>query len=388
MKKMMFTVMSILFLNLTSFAQWSTSGTNIFNSNTGNVGIGNTAPTAKLDIVGSGSGNTSLITVRNNSTSAIQAFSAGDINFLNSAFVAQRSRGTFQSPTNVIAGDRLGLFSANGYSGTSFSTQGAMEMYVGSSLGTYIIFGTTATPGASRLEQMRITETGNVGIGFTAPSQKLDVNGSVRGVSFISFSDERFKTNIRKFENPLDKLIQIQGVRYQFNKRKFSNMTFPDGERDGLLAQQVQKVFPELVTADADGYLAVDYVSMIPILIESIKELKTKIDLLKAERIQNDLTIDQKKIADRFKGAFLNQNAPNPSTNGASIEFFIPENASTASIVIHDNSGNQIKKYDITERGQGKIDIQNGEFGSGIFLYTLLLDGSVLDVKRMILTKN
>jgi hypothetical protein len=61
---------------------------------------------------------------------------------------------------------------------------------------------------------------------------------------------------------------------------------------------------------------------------------------------------------------------------------------STASIIIHDNNGNQIKKYELTDRGQGKIDIQNGEVGAGIFLYTLLLDGSVLDVKRMILTKN
>lgn len=92
------------------------------------------------------------------------------------------------------SGDRLGSFGANGYTSSAYDTQRGMEMYAGSSLGTYIIFGTTATPGASRLERMRITETGDVGIGFAAPSQ----NGSVRGVSFISFSDERFKTNIKK----------------------------------------------------------------------------------------------------------------------------------------------------------------------------------------------
>jgi trimeric autotransporter adhesin len=253
---------------------------------------------------------------------------------------------------------------------------------------TYIIFGTTATPGASRLERMRITKGGNLGIGTATPSQKLEVNGNIQAVTLFQSSDERYKTNIRKIEKSLDKISQLQGVKYQFNKQQFKDKGFPDGDNDGLLAQQVQKVFPELVSADAEGYLSVDYVSIIPILIESIKELKTKVDLLKAEKIQNDLTIDQKKTSERFKGAYLNQNAPNPSLSSTSIEFFVPENVFSASIIIHDYNGTQIKKYEVSQRGQGKIEVQNGEVGSGIFLYTLLLDGSVLDVKRMILTKN
>ena len=387
MKKIMITSLSILAFSLASFGQWTTSGSDIYNTNTGNVGIGNTSPTSKLDIVGPGSSNSFLLVMRNNWSNAMALYSAGDQSFLQSSIGMFRARGTYQSPTTISSGDRIGSYGAFGYT-TAYNTGAAMEMYAGSSLGTYIIFGTTATPGASRLERVRITESGDVGIGFSAPSQKLDVNGSVRGVSFISFSDERFKTNIRKFENPLDKLIQIQGVRYNFNKQKFTDRAFPEGERDGLIAQQVQKVFPELVTADADGYLAVDYVSMIPILIKSIKELKIKIDLLKAEKIQHELTVDQKKALDRFKGAYLNQNAPNPSANGTSIEFNIPDNVFSASIVIHDYNGNQVKKYEITQKGQGKIDIQNSDIGSGIFLYTLLLDGTVLDVKRMILTKN
>ncbi|MBS1553584.1 MAG: tail fiber domain-containing protein [Bacteroidetes bacterium] len=387
MKKIVVTTLSILAFSLTSFAQWATSGSDIYNTNTGNVGIGNTAPTSKLDVVGPGSSNSFLLVMRNNWSNAMALYSAGDQSFLQSSIGMFRARGTYQSPTTISSGDRIGSYGAFGYT-TAYNTGAAMEMYAGSGLGTYILFGTTATPGASRLERVRITESGDVGIGTATPSQKLQVNGNIQCVNVFQSSDERFKTNIRKMENPLDKISRLQGVKYQFNRQQFKDKSFPDGDKDGLLAQQVQKIFPELVTTDAEGYLSVDYVSMIPILIESIKELKTKVDLLKAEKVQHELTVDQKKTLDRFKGAYLNQNAPNPSTNGTTIEFNIPDNVFSASIVVHDYNGNQVKKYEITQKGQGKIEIQNSEVGSGIFLYTLLLDGTVLDVKRMVLTKN
>lgn len=360
MKKII-AVLSIMAISCVSFAQWTTSGSNIYNTNTGNVGIGTSSPSEKLHIIGNIRGNSGGGALRVNTQ-----YGYTDIGLQNSwysHFYTNISRGFYFNNSLTINGN----ISSYNVSDMNLQTYDGVNYY-------------------NRLTIAR--SNGNVGIGFTAPSQKLDVNGSVRGVSFISFSDERFKTNIRKFENPLDKLIQIQGVRYNFNKQKFADRAFPEGERDGLIAQQVQKVFPELVTADGDGYLAVDYVSLIPILIESIKELKTKVDLLKAEKIQHELTVDQKKALDRFKGAYLNQNAPNPSINGTSIEFNIPDNVFSASIVIHDYNGNQVKKYEITQKGQGKIDIQNSDIGSGIFLYSLLLDGTVLDVKRMILTRN
>lgn len=144
--KNVITALSILVFNIASFGQWSTSGSNIYNTNTGNVGIGNTSPTSKLDIVGPGSSNSNLLITRNNWSNAFVAFSSGDQSFLHSVFAGQRSRGTWQSPSSVLSGDRLGSFGANGYSGTSYSTGAAMEMYAGPSIGTYIIFGTTATP--------------------------------------------------------------------------------------------------------------------------------------------------------------------------------------------------------------------------------------------------
>jgi hypothetical protein len=135
MKKMMITALSILALNLTSFAQWTTSGVDIYNTNSGNVGIGTTAPGTKLEIIGPGSSNGFLITTKNNWSNAIAAYSAGDVNFLQSSIGMFRSRGTYSSPTTISSGDRIGSYGAFGYT-TAYNTGAAMEMYAGSSLGT------------------------------------------------------------------------------------------------------------------------------------------------------------------------------------------------------------------------------------------------------------
>lgn len=110
--------------------------------------------------------------------------------------------------------------------------------------------------------------------------------------------------------------------------------------------------------------------------------------MLQAEREQSDLSNKRNEMNTKFRGAYLNQNFPNPSNNSTSIGFFVPENIELASIIVHDLNGHQIKKFDIQERGKGKIEIQNGEIGNGIFLFTLLLDNSALETRKMILTGN
>ncbi len=163
---------------------WSLSGNNLSYS-AGNVGIGNNSPSASLDVVGAGATNASVITARNNSSTAVSNYSSGDVSFLQAGFLGYRSRGTWQSPTNLLAGDRIGSFGAAGYANGSYSTGAAMEMYTGPSLGGYIVFGTIATPGATRLERMRITETGNIGIGISSPAYNLDVAGTINTNSLL-----------------------------------------------------------------------------------------------------------------------------------------------------------------------------------------------------------
>jgi hypothetical protein len=174
-------------LTLTSAAQWTTSGSNIFNSNTGNVGIGTSSPTVKLEI--NGGGTTDVFNLLNESTSlGISARVASNTDFHASAYTGRRSRGSLNSPTDVIAGDRLTGFYSSMFVNGAFRNSAAIQFYAGSSPSSSsfpvnIRFETTANSSTVRVERMRITESGDVGIGTSLTnnpnSYKLAVNGKI-----------------------------------------------------------------------------------------------------------------------------------------------------------------------------------------------------------------
>jgi len=81
----------------------------------------------------------------------------------------------------------------------------------------------------------------------------------------------------------LQKLLQLNGVTYDMKAGDFNNMNFKQGREMGLIAQDVELVVPEAVS-ELNGYKGVDYAKLVPLLIESIKELKKEIDTLKAQQ--------------------------------------------------------------------------------------------------------
>lgn len=93
----------------------------------------------------------------------------------------------------------------------------------------------------------------------------LEVSGSIRAsAAVLSNSDERLKENIYPIDNALSRVGQIEGVYFDWKK---------GGERQvGVIAQQVQKVLPEVVSEDKDSYLSVDYSKLVPLLVEAINE--------------------------------------------------------------------------------------------------------------------
>lgn len=116
---------------------------------------------------------------------------------------------------------------------------------------------------------------GNFGISTSTPGYKLDVNGAIRASGDIfSTSDVRVKTNIEVIQNALQKLINIQGV--TFNKNGAAERSA------GVIAQDVERVLPEVVSLDKDGYLSVSYGNMIALVIEAIRELNDKIDAIQS----------------------------------------------------------------------------------------------------------
>ena len=232
-------------------SQWNTSGTTI-NYTAGNVGIGTAAPNTRLHISESLNG---LLTakVQNTSTGA-GAASRLQLGYGNNADLMISTYGQ-----NYGTGTLLGL-PGNGASWTEIATY---TTSVGLGIGTAASAPITFTTNGA--ERIRIASNGYVGIGVSAPSEVLEVSGSVKATSFISTSDRRLKQNIQSIEG-LNAISKLNGYSYQWKS---------NGQYDaGVIAQELEEVFPHAVVTDSrTGLKAVKYMYLIAPLINSTKEL-------------------------------------------------------------------------------------------------------------------
>ncbi len=125
---------------------------------------------------------------------------------------------------------------------------------------------------------------GRVGIGTTTPAQLLDVNGNIAvSGTTVHTSDVRYKTNVITLPHALEQVQKLRGVRYNWKASDFPDKNFGERSQIGVIAQEVESIFPELVYEDADGFKSVDYSHITPILIEAIKEQQQIIEEQRAE---------------------------------------------------------------------------------------------------------
>lgn len=129
--------------------------------------------------------------------------------------------------------------------------------------------------------------TGNSSLTFNGST--LVVTGAITATGDITAfltSDGRLKTDIKPITNALDKLSTLSGVTFLWNElgKSLFDTAYPSTDREaGLIAQEVQNVLPEVVTLRDNGYLAVRYEKVVPLLVEAIKELKAELDKLKSK---------------------------------------------------------------------------------------------------------
>jgi hypothetical protein len=219
----------------------------------------------------------------------------------------------------------------------------------------------------------------------------LDVNGGIRATGFWAFSDQRLKQNVETINNPMEKVMQLRGTTYSY--RANETMELPEGNQYGFIAQELVKVVPEAVSQDATtGLYQVNYDAIVPLLVEGMKAQQTQIDSLRnviaasrpgTENLLNPAGINGVGMA----GARLDQNAPNPFNVATRISYSVPAGVSTAQLNVYDLTGKQIRSFGINATGEGSMEIAANEFGPGIYIYMLVLDGKEAASRKMIITE-
>ena len=211
------------------------------------------------------------------------------------------------------------LIGSNLASGTAWTTSDAYSSHAGTAteaqinaadFGLVVSATIAGTHSTAQIDHVRITVVYSTTPGvFTNYSSGLDLStgnyvisqSSALGTSDIMrmntgsitfsvaagvFSDARYKTKVEPLSGTLDKLSQIDGVSYDMRTDEFPNMSLSKDRQIGFIAQDLEKVYPELIRTDEQGYKSVTYATMTPILLEAIKELNRKVEQLEEKNKQ------------------------------------------------------------------------------------------------------
>lgn len=279
----------------------------VFTPSTGNFGLGVTEASSKLvvnanpsSVVQSPAPNSNTTVHVHSNTGAGQTVlldsyggttAAGNYSINNSSVIGlRRSNGTASAVEAIKTNDVIGVVGGQGFNGDGYTTNKvsmsfqATEAWSQSGNGTKIVFQTTPAGSNSPVTsvsilgdktldcQGNVTVLNNITAGGT-----IRANGDV--VAYYT-SDKHLKTNVQVIDRAIDKVLALDGITFNWNDLAVDKN---QNQREaGVIAQQVQEVLPEVVSTRDNGYLAVQYEKLVPLLIEAIKDLKKEIDSLKS----------------------------------------------------------------------------------------------------------
>ena len=347
--------------------------------NNGNVGIGTTAPAVKLHVVDGSdaapSGGGFIVTgFTTGANIAIDdnEIMARDNGAASALFLNHNGGNLIFNGTNAV-GSNVGI-------GT---TSPVSDLHVVHDFGSF----------DNGLRLQNESSPNNFWNLYTrgAGDLELSVNGSVmRGLfnfttgAYTSFSDRRMKKDIEKSPDILSKVLQLEVIKYHGLQNKPADQKYY-----GLIAQDVEKFFPEIVYhttndgSSGDVY-TMDYSAFGVLAIKALQEQQQKITLLEERIAKLEAAINSSANSKSLSGVSLEQNQPNPFNRSTIIRYKIPEGAN-AQIMIYDASGRLVKTLQATQSRQSQINA--GELNAGTYTYSLMLNGQKAASKTMVLMK-
>jgi hypothetical protein len=227
---------------------------------------------------------------------------------------------------------------------------------------------------------------------FSSIGELEVVNADIWANGTMTPSDRRLKKNIQKIDSALYKLSRISGYTYDFKSGEELGFGIPMGKQTGIIAQELEGVFPYPLKKGGNDFYGVDYTKLIPLLIEGIKEQQQQIQSLTSvvEALVNATSGDSSKISEDQlpKEGYLKQNTPNPHSGKTTIEFEIKIPYSAGCIDVYDLRGNTVRSISFRSGETTSIDMDMTGLKTGLYTYALKVDGRTLDVKTMILSGN
>lgn len=290
--------------NITSVGTLSSltvSGATNLATSSGNVGIGTSSPATKLDVQTAsadttirsftGTVGTSLVSLHTSAAGAVGTQTNHPLLILTNN--GEKIRVT--TTGNVGIGNSSPSTSLHVYATNSGTPDGSVTNLmtgvtarfhnnsVGFDIGTYsngagFIQSRNTSNHAAFFDLILCPTGGNVGIGSASPTHRLYVTGNIYATGDVfAGSDIRIKTNVEQLTDCLDKVKMLNGYSYNKNGAEYRSI--------GLIAQEVEKIIPEVVSKNTDEMKGIDYGQLVAVLVEAIKELNNKLENLNGPSI-------------------------------------------------------------------------------------------------------
>ena len=214
------------------------------------------------------------------------------------------------------------------------------------------------------------------------------VVGTLTCTSLTQTSDAITKNNVNYLPKDIcRRIMQLKPVSFYYNLD--DNLFNPEDTKSpaasqmhyGFMAQELKEVLPDIVYEGQDSILSINYIELIPLLVQAVQELSSKVEELQKSEVANR---QQRKSIEQ---AILYQNKPNPFSIDTNIEYVLPQSTNNAILYIYNMNGLQVAEYPIASFGTGSVVVKAGHLEAGMYLYSLVADGQIVDTKRMILTK-